>query len=124
MTSSTAPAPPGDIDPRRVFLTAQEVVLRYGWGRAYAYRMLKSAGSPAGSATASGCRLIVWEQAVLAGELPRRPDDPESPGDTATTVTGPEPEPAPPAGSAAPIGDEVPVAAPTRRRTRGTRRAA
>jgi hypothetical protein len=68
--------------------------------------------------------LIAWEQAVLAGELLGRPDDPDSPGAEATSVSGPRPEPTPPAGSPAPIGDDVPVAAPTRRRTRGNRRAA
>jgi hypothetical protein len=94
-------------------------------GRTYGYLMLKSTGFP----RRIGDRfrldtLIAWEQAVLAGELPGRPDEPESTGDAATTVTEPEPEPTPPAGSAVPIGDDVPVAAPTRRRTRGTRRAA
>jgi hypothetical protein len=124
MTSNTMPALPGDIDPRRVFLTAQEVILRYGWGRTYGYQMLKSTGFP----RRIGDRfrldtLIAWEQAVLAGELTGRPDDPESLGDTAITIAS-EPEPTPPVGSAAPIGDDVPVAAPTRRRTRGARRAA
>src|SRR4051812_33938908 len=47
------PAPPVDIDPRHVFLTAKEVILRYG-GRTDGYLMLRSTGFPAGSATASG----------------------------------------------------------------------
>jgi hypothetical protein len=101
------------------------VILRYGRGRTYGYLMLKSTGFP----RRIGDRfrldtLIAWKQAVLAGELTGRPDEPESPGDTATTAIQPDPQPAPPAGGATPIGDEVPADAPTRRRTRGTRRAA
>ena len=104
---------------------AKGVILRYGWGRTYGYLMLRSTGFP----RRIGDRfrldtLIEWENPVLAGTLPGHPDEPESPGDTATNVTGPEPEPTPPAGSAAAIGDDVPVEPPTRRRTRGTRRAA
>jgi len=53
MTSSKTPAPPDDIDPRHVFLTAKEVILRHG-GRTDGYLMLRSTGFPAGSATASG----------------------------------------------------------------------
>jgi hypothetical protein len=70
--------------------------------------------------------LIAWEQAVLAGELPGRPDEPESTGDTSTApaVTEPEPEPTPPSGGALRTGDADLVPAPTRRRTRGTQRAA
>jgi hypothetical protein len=125
MTSNTTPALPGDTDPRHVFLTAQEVILRYGWGRTYGYLMLKSTGFP----RRIGDRfrldtLIEWENAVLAGELPGRPDDPESPGDAVATATEPEPEPTPPSSGAAPTEDDAPVAAPSRRRTRGTRRAA
>jgi predicted DNA-binding transcriptional regulator AlpA len=124
MTNNATPGTPGDIDPRHVFLTAKEVILRYGWGRTYGYQMLRSTGFP----RRIGDRfrldsLVAWEQAVLAGELTGRPDDPDFQGGTATTVTSPQPEPEPPAGSA-PVGDDVPVAAPTRRRTRGTRRAA
>jgi deazaflavin-dependent oxidoreductase (nitroreductase family) len=71
MTNNATPAPPGDIDPRHVFLTAKEVILRYGWGRTYGYLMLRSTGFP----RRIGDRfrldtLIAWEQAVLAGELP------------------------------------------------------
>src|SRR3954451_14696608 len=39
------PAPPVDIDPRHVFLTAKEVILRYG-GRTDGYLMLRSTASP------------------------------------------------------------------------------
>jgi hypothetical protein len=46
MSNNATPAPPGDIDPRHVFLTAKEVILRYGWGRTYGYQMLKSTGFP------------------------------------------------------------------------------
>src|SRR3954468_19268110 len=125
MTNNAMPAPPGDIDPRHVFLTAQEVILRYGWGRTYGYRMLNSTGFP----RRIGDRfrldtLIVWEQAVLAGELPGRPDEPESPGDATTTASQPSPPPTPPASDADPVGDDVTVDAPTRCRARGTRRAA
>jgi hypothetical protein len=127
MTRNTMPAPPGDIDPRHVFLTAQEVILRYGWGRTYGYQMLKSTGFP----RRIGDRfrldtLIAWEQTVLAGELPGHPDEPETPGDAPVepVTNGPDPEPTPPSPGAAAIGDDAPVAAPTRRRTRGTRRAA
>jgi hypothetical protein len=31
MSNNATPAPPGDIDPRHVFLTVKEVILRYGW---------------------------------------------------------------------------------------------
>jgi hypothetical protein len=48
--SETA-SPAFAIDPRHVFLTAKEVIVRYGWGRTYGYQMLKSTGFPAGSAT-------------------------------------------------------------------------
>ena len=122
MTNNATPAIPGDIDPRHVFFTAKEVILRYGWGRTYGYLMLKSTGFP----RRIGDRfrldtLIAWEQAVLTGELPGRPDEP---GDAAAPVTRPDPEPTPPAGGAAAIGENYAVAAPIRRRTRGTRRAA
>jgi hypothetical protein len=33
MTNTATPGAPGDIDPRHLFLTAKEVILRYGWGR-------------------------------------------------------------------------------------------
>jgi hypothetical protein len=46
MSNDATPAPPGDINPRHVFLTAKEVILRYGWGRTDGYRMLKSTGFP------------------------------------------------------------------------------
>jgi hypothetical protein len=73
MTKSATPAPPGDTDPCHVFLTAKEVIVRYGWGRTYGYRMLKSTGFP----RRIGDRfrldtLITWEQDVLAGLLPGR----------------------------------------------------
>lgn len=73
---------------------------RCGWSRTNGYKVLRSTGF----SRRIGDRfrldtLIAREQAVLAGELPGRPAEPESP-------------------------DDVPVAAPTRRRTRGTRRAA
>src|SRR4051812_24653228 len=125
MTNNATPGAPGDIDPRHVFLTAKEVILRYGWGRTYGYQMLKSTGFP----RRIGDRfrldtLIAWEQAVLSGERSGRPDEPESPDDTPTPTPQPDPQPTPPAGGAAPIGEDVSVDAPTRRRTRGTRRAA
>jgi hypothetical protein len=68
--------------------------------------------------------LIEWENAVLAGELPGRPDEPDSPGDAAVVPSGTEPEPTPPADGSVAIGDDGPVAAPARRRTRGARQAA
>src|SRR3954471_7472166 len=109
MTNNATPGAPGDINPPHVFLTAKEVILRYGWGRTYGYLMLRSTGFP----RRIGDRfrldsLVAWEQAVLAGELTGRPDDPDSQGGTATTVTIPQAEPEPPAGSA-PVGDDVPV---------------
>jgi hypothetical protein len=77
MTSSKTPAPPDDIDPRHVFLTAQDVILRYGWGRIYGYQMLRSAGFPRRVGDRFRlARLIVWAQAVPAGELPGRPESP------------------------------------------------
>src|SRR3954471_17003013 len=123
MTNNATPGAPGDINPPHVFLTAKETIVRYGWARIYGYLMLKSTGFP----RRIGDRfrldtLIPWEQAVLAGELPGCPDQPECRDDTPPTVTGPEREPTPPA-SSAPPEDDVPAAAPTRRRTRGPRRA-
>src|SRR3954470_10437970 len=101
MTNNATPCTPGAIDPCHVFLTAKEVIVRYGWGRTYGYQMLKSSGFP--RRIRDRFRLhpvIAWEQAVLAGELSGRPDEPESPGDTATTATQPDPQPALPAGGA------------------------
>jgi predicted DNA-binding transcriptional regulator AlpA len=46
MTNNALPGTPGAIDPCHVFLTAKEVILRYGWGRAYGYQMLRSTGFP------------------------------------------------------------------------------
>src|SRR3954471_22805223 len=102
MTNNATPGAPGDIHPRHVFLTAKETIVRYGWGRTYGYLMLKSTGFP----RRIGDRfrldtLIAWEQAGLAGELPGRPDEPESPSDAAAPATRPDPEPTPPAGGAA-----------------------
>ena len=74
MTTNAMPAPPGDIDPRHLFLTAKEVILRYGWGRIHGYQMQKSAGFPRRVGDRFQlARLIVWAQAVPAGEPPGRP---------------------------------------------------
>ena len=87
MRNSTLPASPGDLDPRHVFLTAKEVIVRYGWGRTYGYEMLRSTGLP----RRIGDRfrldsLIAWEQAVLAGELS---DDPEEPVTATASAAAP-----------------------------------
>ncbi|HEX3005159.1 MAG TPA: hypothetical protein VHO27_13180 [Angustibacter sp.] len=129
MTYNIVPASAGLTAPRHTFLSSKEVIARFGWGRTYGYQMLKSAGFPA----AIGGRyrldtLMAWEERVLAGELSGRPATPEgrpavdseletdriTAPDQSATISTAAPDPA----------AEDLVAAPTRRRTRGIRRAA
>lgn len=63
-----------------IFLTAQEVIARYGWGRTKGYRMLRSEGFPAaiGRDRYRLDALIAWENAQLhapscAVDTPRLP---------------------------------------------------
>ena len=54
-------------DTMHVFLTAQEVIARYGWGRTKGYRMLRSEGFPSaiGRDRYRLDALIAWENAQL-----------------------------------------------------------
>ncbi len=61
-------------DPRHTFLTAQEVIARYGWGRTKGYRMLRQPGfpSPVGGDRYRLDALMAWEDRQVA---PREPTD-------------------------------------------------
>lgn len=64
-----------DVGPADAFLTAAQVIARYGWGRTKGYRVLRSAGFPRPIA---GDRyrldtLIAWEDAQVASPRPPRP---------------------------------------------------
>ena len=130
MTNNTMPASSGHPNSRHTFLTGGAVIARFDWGRTYGYRMLFSTGFP----RAIGGRyrldtLLQWEDRVLSGELPGRPDV------SAQTSTSPtsgvevvpthlqDPTPAQPAADPASTDPAltVRVVAPTRRRTRGSR---
>ncbi len=56
------------VDPASCFLTAHEVIDRYGWGRTKGYRMLRSPGfpNPIGGDRYRLDTLIAWEDAQLA----------------------------------------------------------
>lgn len=128
MTYNIVPASAGLTAPRHTFLSSKEVIARFGWGRTYGYQMLKSPGFPA----AIGGRyrldtLMAWEERVLAGELSGRPATPEGPSALDSeletdTITAPD-QATPISTAHHPVAEDL-VAAPTRRRTRGIRRAA
>jgi hypothetical protein len=129
MTHNELPATSGHKDPRHTFLSSKEVIARFGWGRTYGYQMLKATGFPA----AIGGRyrldtLMAWEDRVLAGELSGRPETSEEPSDLGSELEAggiTAPDQSTTASTAVPhLAVEELVAAPTRRRTRGTRRAA
>ena len=62
-------------DPASAFLTALEVIARYGWGRTKGYRMLRSEGfpRPIGGDRYRLDTLIAWENAQLVAARPPRP---------------------------------------------------
>ena len=133
MTENTTPAMPGDIDPRHVFLTAKEVIVRFGWGRTYGYQMLKSSGFP----RRIGGRyrldtLMNWEDRVLSGEIPGDPDsssppptsDPSTESDARHSRDFDADRAESPTEQSLDDVSPDPVEAPRRRRTRGTGRAA
>src|SRR4051794_39015537 len=85
MNDNAMPAPPVDIDPRHVFLTAKEVILRYGGPHrrlpdAAEHRLPRGIGDRFRLDT-----LIAWEQAVLAGPL--RGGEAEGPGSSRPALT-------------------------------------
>jgi predicted DNA-binding transcriptional regulator AlpA len=67
--------PPRVVDPASAFLTALEVIARYGWGRTKGYRMLRSEGfpRPIGGDRYRLDTLIAWENAQLAATRPAKP---------------------------------------------------
>ncbi|TAL16148.1 MAG: hypothetical protein EPN99_12820 [Frankiales bacterium] len=66
---------PSSVDPASAFLTALEVIARYGWGRTKGYRMLRSEGfpRPIGGDRFRLDTLIAWENAQLAAARPAKP---------------------------------------------------
>ena len=62
-------------DPSSVFLTALEVIARYGWGRTKGYRMLRSEAfpRPIGGDRYRLDTLIAWENAQLTAARPAKP---------------------------------------------------
>lgn len=64
----------GDGDPRHTFLTARDVMLRYGWGRTKGYEMMRRPNfpRPLGGDRYRLDTLMAWEDAELLGE--RRAD--------------------------------------------------
>lgn len=66
---------PRPVDPASVFLTALEVIARYGWGRTMGYRMLRSDGfpRPIGGDRYRLDTLVAWENAQLASSRPAKP---------------------------------------------------
>ena len=63
------------VDPASAFLTALEVIARYGWGRTKGYRMLRSDSfpRPIGGDRYRLDTLIAWENAQLAAARPSKP---------------------------------------------------
>ena len=62
-------------DPASAFLTALEVIARYGWGRTKGYRMLRCEGfpRPIGGDRYRLDTLVAWENAQLAAARPAKP---------------------------------------------------
>lgn len=150
MTDNDTLARPDGTDPRHVFHSATEVIVRFGWGRTYGYQMLKSTGFP--RPIGGRYRLdtvMIWEDRVLAGELTGKPDADSADASGSTSglsgaatqligdaepagtsdcdhaadqdATSPD-EPAGTGDTTPPVA--APVAAPRRHRTRGLRRPA
>ena len=117
-------------NPRDVYLKPAEVLARFDWRHSYGYRMLASAGFP--QAIGGRYRLdtvLAWEDRVLSGELSGRPDpaakdtaDADHSNATPHVVVPDQPAVHPVARATASGADTPITAAPTRRRTRGTRK--
>lgn len=78
ITPAGRPADDGQplfVDPASAFLTAIEVIARYGWGRTKGYRMLRSEGfpRPIGGDRYRLDTLIAWENAQLVAARPTKP---------------------------------------------------
>lgn len=65
-------------DPLHMFLTAQQVIARYGWGRTKGYQMLRSRGfpRPVGRDRYRLDSLLVWESAQISEAKPALPSLP------------------------------------------------
>lgn len=59
-------------DPRHMFLTAKEVIARYGWGRTKGYQMLRQRGfpRPVGRDRYRLDALMAWEDRQLTQDEP------------------------------------------------------
>lgn len=66
---------PSSVVPASAFLTALEVIARYGWGRTKGYRMLRSEEfpRPIGGDRYRLDTLIAWENAQLVAARPAKP---------------------------------------------------
>lgn len=66
---------PHQVDPASAFLTALEVIARYGWGRTKGYRMMRSEGfpRPIGGDRYRLDTLVAWENAQLGAARPAKP---------------------------------------------------
>ena len=66
---------PHQVDPASAFLTALEVIARYGWGRTKGYRMLRSDGfpRPIGGDRYRLDTLVAWENSQLTASRPAKP---------------------------------------------------
>ena len=78
ITPADRPADQGQtraVDPASAFLSALEVIARYGWGRTKGYRMLRSEGfpRPIGGDRYRLDTLIGWENAQLGAARPAKP---------------------------------------------------
>ena len=72
---TSAPGKPRPADPTVAFLSALEVIARYGWGRTKGYRLLRSEGfpRPIGGDRYRLDTLVAWENAQLAAVRPVEP---------------------------------------------------
>ena len=75
-------------NPLHNFLTAQDVIARYGWGRTKGYQMLRSRGfpRPIGRDRYRLDSLIVWEDAQISEARPAPPSLPARKRRSATGV--------------------------------------
>jgi hypothetical protein len=75
MTSQTSDLQASDTGPEHIFLTAQQVIARYGWGRTKGYRMLRSEGfpRPIGGDRYRLDALMEWERRQQASGVPSKP---------------------------------------------------
>ena len=65
-------------DPLHKFLTTQQVIARYGWGRTKGYQMLRSRGfpRPVGGDRYRLDSLLVWEDVQISEAKPAPPSLP------------------------------------------------